>query len=399
MSVVMETAAGIALVRDDGVADAETYSVSRCGAGATAGKIWDKLFETGSASPYQGRSFVQAHIDALAAAMGVTPHILLVRDGAGETVMLVPLGVRRTGPVTVAEFLGGKEANYLMPILAPHFSRTVSARTLRELLVECGRLTGADLLSLRNVPESWDGEIFPLAKLKHQLSPSFAYHANLKQDPEATLEALRSSSGRKRIRRYEKRLQQEGEVALRRAATVEEALTLFDTYLAQKQQRMRDQRIGNVFEQPKVQAFYRTLIEREAGQPDGIADFYWLQVGDNVAATWFGIHHGGRWSGMITSFDAEKFGTLHAAEILIKKMVEDLSIRGFKVLDLGIGEARYKNDWCDGTDRLIDIFLACGPMGHFAAPALSAAYAVKRIVKQNPKLKSLAMRVTATSAG
>ena len=102
---------------------------------------------------------------------------------------------------------------------------------------------------------------------------------------------------------------------------------------------------------------------------------------------------------MITSFDAEKFGTLHAAEILIKKMVEDLSIRGFKVLDLGIGEARYKNDWCDGTDRLIDIFLACGPMGHFAAPALSAAYAVKRIVKQNPKLKSLAMRVTATAAG
>lgn len=399
MSVVMESAAGMALVRDDGNADAGTYSVSRCGAGAASDLIWDELFQAGLASPYQSRVFIRTHMEALAAANGIKPHIFLVRDGAGETVMLVPLGVRRIGPLAVGELLGGKEANYLMPIFAPAFARDVSAATLRELLIECGRLAGADILSLRNVPEAWAGAPYPLGRLKHQLSPSFAYHANLTSDPEATLDTLRSNSARKRLRRYERRLLQEGEVQLKRATSAEEGQRLFDTYLEQKRQRMRDQRIGNVFEEPAVQAFYRSLIDREVGKANGSADFYWLQVGDDVAATWFGIHHHRRWSGMITSFDAEKFGSLHAAEILIRHMVTDLCERGFHILDLGIGEARYKNDWCDGTDRLIDLFVPCSTIGMAATPVLSGAYGLKRIVKQNPRLKALAMRITAPRAG
>ncbi|MGE0231258.1 MAG: GNAT family N-acetyltransferase [Flavobacteriaceae bacterium] len=399
MSVVMETAAGMALIRDDGDVDAETYSVSRCGTGAAVDRVWDGLLHTGLASPYQSRVFISTHVEMLAAARGVSPHILLVRNGKGETVMLVPLGVSRIGPLAVAEILGGKEANSLMPICAPDFAKSVSAKTLREILIECGRLADAHLLSLRNVPEMWAGTPSPLTRLKHQLSPSFAYHANLKDDPTATIAALRSNSAQKRLRRYEKRLRQEGEVQLKRAATEEEAQRLFDTYLAQKQQRMREQRIGNVFEQPAVQAFYRKLISRQFGVADGRLDIYWLQVGDDVAATWFGVHHKGRWSGMITSFDTQKYSTLHAAEILIRFMVEDLCRRGFGTLDLGIGEARYKNDWCDGADRLIDIFVPCSPIGLAAAPVLAMTYRAKRFVKQNPRLKSLAMRVTATRAG
>ncbi|MGE0844828.1 MAG: GNAT family N-acetyltransferase [Flavobacteriaceae bacterium] len=361
---------------------------------AEAIEAWRTLFAHGHSTLYQNPAMGALYAAHIAPAEGLEAKFALLRDASGAPALLMPMELSAHTGVRIAETLGGKHCNYLMPLMAKGLARSVSGAELEEMIRRCGAAAGADIVALRNLPKEWDGAETPYARLRHQASPSFAYSTPLVADPEANLQALRSSSARRRLRRYMRRLEEMGDVVIERCREVQDAEAAMETYFAQKHERMKTLGLKNVFDLEHVRAFYMALCRAEAGD-GGHLDLYRLRVGADVAAIWAGIHHGTRWSGMITSFDQEKFGTLHAAEIMIMMMLADLCRRGFTSFDLGIGEARYKNDWCSTADELIDIFVPVTAKGRIAAPLLAAAYRAKRYVKQNPRLKEMALKASA----
>ena len=85
---------------------------------AAAEAIWRELEATGTSSPYQRFDWQKAYVEALAESRGFDPCVLLVRDGDGRACLLIPLAIERRPGLCAAGAIGGKHANYHLPLMA-----------------------------------------------------------------------------------------------------------------------------------------------------------------------------------------------------------------------------------------------------------------------------------------
>ena len=78
---------------------------------------------------------------------------------------------------------------------------------------------------------------------------------------------------------------------------------------------------------------------------------------------------------------------------MVQAVVADAIARGFAEFDLGVGEARYKDEACEIVEPLFDSAFAVTLKGRLAAWAFLAARRAKRSVKRSPRLKALHARL------
>ena len=73
----------------------------------------------------------------------------------------------------------------------------------------------------------------------------------------------------------------------------------------------------------------------------------------------------------------------------------DQSLRLDKEKTLGVGEAGYKNAWCDVAEPLFDTLLPVSATGRARSTLEAARLALKRRIKQTPWIWALAKKVRA----
>ena len=126
-------------------------------------------------------------------------------------------------------------------------------------------------------------------------------------------------------------------------------------------------------------------------------EWHALLCGSEIVATFAGAGHQGRFSGMVVAFDSRPaFAACSPAEILLKHVMADLAQRGFSSFDLGIGEARYKETFCDTVEPLFDCFVGHTPVGQIAAFMLGGLGRAKRSIKQSPGIYTAVRRLRRT---
>lgn len=360
----------------------ETVLVHRTiGAAAPA---WDRLEASAPASAYQRRAWVSAWQETTGRGLGVEPFIVVAHDGAGHPVALLPLGLRRLGPLKVIEFLGGRDSNFNLGLFHPDhaWSGAAAERLLRRACAASG--VRVDLVMLRNQPPLWEGRPNPLALIPAAAcrpSPSSAHSVRLRRDPEAFFRDVLSKDSRKKLRRKAEKLAEHGpvEYSVARAAPAAEAL--IDTFLKQRTARCAALGLGTR-DLPGLAAFLKA--SSCAGSADPAIELHGLACGGETLATFAGAAHRGRLSGMVISFDADsplaRFspGDLLLAEILKRKCEEGLSS-----FDLGVGEARYKSIFCPTTESLVDTTIAISLRGRAARIVETSRLRAKRAVKRS----------------
>ena len=77
-----------------------------------ARSAWMELDGLAPASPYQSFEFCRNWSQTVGAGLGIKPLIVVIRNGVGEVLGLLPLGSYRIGPLTAATLLGGRMANF-----------------------------------------------------------------------------------------------------------------------------------------------------------------------------------------------------------------------------------------------------------------------------------------------
>jgi CelD/BcsL family acetyltransferase involved in cellulose biosynthesis len=342
-------------------------------------------------TPYQSARWLAA----FAAAMpdGGAARFVLLRDGAGQATALFPLQVSG-GLLKVARFLGDKQANFHMPLWHPAAAATLDAAAMRTLLLRVGRAIGVDAFALTSQPESWQGLRNPLALLPRTPSPSFGQKLTLTHDCEATIRQRFSSDSLGKLRRKEKRLAEIGPLRYVRAATPAEALALLDAFLAQKAARFAAQGIANPFADARAQAFLRAGVQADPSGGEPAIVMQGLLAGDRVLATYGAAIGRDRYSGMFTSFDSDReVARFSPGDLLLMHIVRQCCRRGLATFDLGVGEASYKDNYCDEPEPLFDTAFAVTPLGHLAAAGLQAKQGMKRRIKQSPRLMALVGRL------
>ena len=355
--------------------------------------IWADLERLAPCSVYQTRAWLLPWLDTLGRKAGVTPLFVVARDAENVPVALLCLGVTG-GTVKTARWLGGKDANFNLPLLRPGlaWARDDIALLLQDASRAYGR-DAPDLFVLPNQPRVWAGIANPLALLPNQASPSAAYGTPLPAKADDLFAAKLSKETRKKLRKKEAKLASLGPLAHVVATTDTERTTIVDTFFAWKIARFRTLGIASEFEAPEMRAF----IEQASAR--GGIDLHALKAGERIVAIYGGAAHGGQWSGMFNAFDAdEEIARSSPGDLLLIRILATACADGLTRFDLGIGEARYKAALCDETIALFDAIVPMTWRGHLLAIALRLRQRAKRAAKGHPRLLALIKRVRAARA-
>jgi len=354
---------------------------------ARAEPHWRVLWQADKlATPYQSYELLKLWQRHAGAAAGVTPFIVVGFNAEGAPLFLLPLGRRRLAGLRVAEFLGGKHANFNMGLWRRDCVAAVGADTLRAVLKSlAGR---ADLLLLRSQPLTWDGTTNPFALLPHQRAANLGFSGALASDFEALLRARTSAATRKKMRKKERTLAGFGAVRLERAESAAQVHRVLDAFFKQKSARMRRIGVTDAFAEAEVRRFIEAAVAERLADGNPLIELYALSVDDIIVATMGGIVGDGRFCGMFNSITEGRYAIESPGEQLLVNLVRRCCERGLKTFDLGIGEAHYKHLFCGDAEPLFDSFLPLSPAGRMLAALAALLEAGKRTIKQHALLWS-----------
>jgi CelD/BcsL family acetyltransferase involved in cellulose biosynthesis len=342
------------------------------------------------ATPYQRFDWVAAFTRTMP---GADLRIVVLRDAGGRPRVLLPLAVAREGGANVARVVGGKHANYHMPLFASREAAAMPPEDLAEALRRLGRETGIDAFALSHQPRFWDGAANPLHH-RAEPAPSDGYGLILGPDPDTTLKRVFSSDARKKLRAKERKLVEAfGPVACRRAETPEEAERFLAAFYGQKAARFAALGLADPYADPAVRAFLARAASPAGGS---VLEVTALVAGrtDRVFAVFAGAVDAQRYSGMFTAFDADPAVSRSSpGDILLHHLIGDQTARGRRSFDLGVGEARYKSSICDETIELGEVALPVTLRGQAFALRTIAAARLKRRIKRDPRLMALVTRL------
>ncbi len=351
---------------------------------------WRELERSAAASAYQTFAFALAWFETEGIAADVTPFIVTAYDADDRLIALLPLGLARKGHFRVARFAGGRHANYNLGLFRPGIGWTPD--DIHGLLSAAARACSAriDLYAFTNQPATWQGDANPLGCLKGQPSPSFGHSTALMLDPDAFFKSHQSARSRKNLRNKASRLAELGPTRCTTAQSASDVATVLAIHLQQKAEKLAALGATDATDPAMAQAFLTRLTEVE-GDDGPLLMLHALMSGERIVATFGGLSHHRRFSGLLISYDADPDVARNSpGELLLAAVVADKCREGFTSFDLGVGEARYKETYCPMVEPLFDSFLPITVAGRLFMAGEAIRLKAKRAVKQSPWAWSLA---------
>jgi len=353
-----------------------------------ARQAWMTLARDAPASPYQSFDFARVWFATIGAAEGATPLIVVARDEAGRPVALLPFARTSRGPLRFAVFVGGKDSNFNLGLFRS--GETWSLDNIAALLAAAARQARPrlDAFLLCNQPLSWGDVANPLAAGETQPSPSFAYASALPGEFSVWLDARASKDAKKKMRKKRARLEATAPVVHRRAAGAPEIDRALAAFHAERRARTAALGVPDPYASAAAQAFLAQLAR------DGALELHTLSHGDRIIGVFGALPGVSRQSGLFIGHDGDpEIARSSPGEIMVQAVVADAIARGFAEFDLGVGEARYKDEACEIVEPLFDSAFAFTLKGRLAAWVFLAARRAKRAVKHSPRWKALHARL------
>ena len=292
--------------------------------------------------------------------------------------LLLPLEVIKQKQQVIARFAGGSHANCNFPVLFPAYAEKLSKEHIASLIT-CLKEARPDiaLLSLTRQMESWLGFSNPLLQFSHQLNPNPTLIATLPDHFDQILERSNASRKRKKHRQHARRYDEAGSWRIYTASGEEENIAAFDAFYTMKSQRFAKQGIANSFTGDGITAFFQKLfaspenvVKRQyrlhvlevTGKPRAVIGCAYWQDPQNTATP---ARHG-----LTVEFGAfadDELVTASPGDFLFYEKIAKAIDERLDYFSFGIGEEKYKRDWCDIEQPLYDSHIALTFGGRISA--------------------------------
>ena len=357
---------------------------------AAAAAVWRALEQDAVMSPYGRLDWIAAFATTLPAEASAV-RVVVLRDDTRRPVLLMPFTIERRLGIRIATAIGGRHANYNLPLMRADAAGTLTGAEARAVLRKAGQRMGVDAVAIPHVPVSWNGAGNPFAA-GGRPSPSDAWSLRLERDGDTTLARSMSPDARKKLRNKSRGLAKLGPVDLLVASNEAEVDLILDAFFEQKEKRFRQMGIADPFAGPEMRAFLRggALARLAEGCPP--VELYGLTVAGRVVAVLGGAADARRLSGMFLSFEDGDAAKFSPGEILVTNVIRMQCGRGREVFDLGVGDARYKRSICDTAEPLVDVTVPVTLRGRLYEPLHGAAVEAKRRIKASPRAMGIVVR-------
>lgn len=301
---------------------------------------------------FQSFEWLSTFQESVGVAEGIEPHIVHVADANGNTLMLLPLGIRRRLGLSFLNFLGGDTTDYNAPIIQAEFAAGLDAMASNRLLAcVLERLPRVDVIAFERMPSEIDDVPNPFARLPDAKHVSNAYAATLGdtfKDFKKRRSAKFFSTGERKWRRL-------SEIAPARFCVAEsaaDAAEIMSALVRQKRRRYRETGAPDRFAKPHYLAFYSALAAKHLDT--GLIHTSALFVDGTVVAAHCGMAFRNRFYWLMPSYEGGEWARFSPGRLLMQFLIEWSISRGLKKFDLTIGDDDYKQLWADNTLPLYD---------------------------------------------
>jgi CelD/BcsL family acetyltransferase involved in cellulose biosynthesis len=344
------------------------------------------------ATPYQRFDFLLPWQRQVGSREGRRPYVIIAYDGERRPLLLLPLAIRQESGIRVANFMGGKHATFNMALWDSDFAMTANTTDLEALISAIrDRSEAADVLALHRQPLKWHDKRNPMALLPHQTSVNDCPVMMLVSG--APLAERVSQSLRGRLKGKERKLKSLSGYRYYIAAEDADIIRLMDAFFRIKPQRMAEQDLPNVFEEPGVEDFIRDACMKRLENGERAIQIHALECDDEVIAIFAGVADGDRFSMMFNTYTVSGNSRHSPGLILIRHIVDYYAERGYRTLDLGVGSDGYKRLFCKDDEPIFDCFIPLSLRGTVAAVAMAGLNRTKYLVKRSPALLQAAHRL------
>lgn len=334
---------------------APALTVARAASFAEVEPLWREL-GVASGNPFSTAEWAKAWLEHLGA--GADLHLLVCRDATGRATAILPLALRRVGPLRVLRFVGHGPADRLGPVCAPA-DLPAAMRALRTALHDIPH----DVLVADQLPAD-DGHAALLGArvLRREASPAL--------DTTATTWDAFLAARSKNFRRRERKLRREHDVVFRLA----DAQTLdadLDTLAA-----LHDRRWGGTtgtFDGAQG-VFHRAFAH--AALDRGWLRLWILTLDGEPAAAWYGFRFASSDWYYQSGRDPRFEGELSVGNAMIAHTVRCAFEDGMAEFRLLRGGEEYKARFSTHDAGLHTAALARTPAGRAAVLAAEAALLV-----------------------
>jgi CelD/BcsL family acetyltransferase involved in cellulose biosynthesis len=290
----------------------------------------------------------------------------------------------------ILKWLGQDHANYNMGLFAPEAAKALDRHDMSRLLREAGRHAGAAAAIFAAQPVKWNDQPNPLALLPHQDAPNSGYAVALTGFDELYRTRF-SKRSRYTLERKERRLEAMGRLEYGWAETHDEKRAVLETFFTQKAKQFAAMGVTDVFD-ADTRAFYRALALLDGESPSRLRLGY-VKLDGAILATFSGFLFQDRLGVELSSLAEGEAQRQSPGALLLRHQIHEAADAGLAYYDLGVGQARHKDDWCNTVYALFDSFIAFKPQGLLLSLPLAGVARLKRSIKSNDRLWRFAQTV------
>lgn len=349
--------------------------------------VWEELQAVSPCTGAQSFNWAQAWDRHVLGPEGREAAIAIVSSADGQVLLLWPFEISRRAGMRVLGWLGQDHASYNMGLYAPGVAQALTADDMSRLLGAVARCTGAAAAVFDAQPFEFDGVANPFAKLPHRLAPNSGYAVTL-GDFAALYERCFSKRPRRLLANKEKKLTECGQLSYGWADTRVERLHVVDTFFAQKAKQFAAMGVSDIFD-VHARAFYREIALLEGDNPGRLRLGY-IKLDDAVLATFCGTTCHGRLLISLCSLAEGEVQRQSPGVLLVRHQIEEACAEGLAWYDFGAGSGAHKEQWSDVVMPLFDSFIAFRPQGLGLTLPLATLSRLKRAIKSNTRVWSLA---------
>ena len=351
--------------------------------------LWETMQVAAPCAASQTFDWAQAWAEHVLKRAPIEPVIVVGYTPGGAPLFLWPFEVLSQSGVRVLRWLSQDHANYAMGLFAPE-AQALTRSDMLQLLYEVGRRTGTAAALLEAQPVMWEGVSNPFALLPQQRAPNGGYAVAL-GDFTALYEQQFSKRSRHTLDRKERRLAGIGTVEYGWARSPDDKHAVLDAFFAQKAKQFAAMGVSDIFDHD-ARAFYRHLALLDDDNPSRLR-LGFVKLDGAVLATFNGFLWQDRMEIALSSLAAGETQRQSPGALLLRHEIKEACEAGLAYFDLGVGNARHKDEWCTTEHVLFDSFIPLKPQGLLVTLPRATAARLKRMVKSNRYLWSLAQNL------
>lgn len=286
--------------------------------------------------------------------------IVTLREVPGDVIFALPVTRRKVSGITRIELPHSGVIDFTTPLVrVSRVGALPAPEALWALLREA--FPAADLVVFRRMGKGGEGFDNPLFALPQVQAGRFVSLRTSPLLPREERHASLSKSFRKKLRHNYKQFLEMPGARFLVASTPEQALRILAWMDSKQSVRIRSKGLEYGLDCPRVQDFYRRLIE--GGLDSGQTMIIGMMLGDDIISATFSIFSKTEAVFLRVASDLDQYAALRPGLLTVDAAMDEANKRGILLFDFGMGDYRYKRELGGRINPLNDLIMPLNPKG------------------------------------